>query len=118
MVVELKQISQKDRHEVELQKNHINKLNSLVNYKNISSFSKNLLKEFIFYNYLSNEAIQLKRDTSINFFLLSKLIIIHNSLLFKKQFILNFFLGFKAGEFFFTRAKFSYLKKNKKAIKR
>ena len=58
------------------------------------------------------------RPEKINKFFISLFFLISNGKVFKKIFILNFFLNFKIGEMLLNRSKFSYLKKNKKTIKR
>lgn len=60
----------------------------------------------------------LNRSCAICVFMLNSNFLIYNGINFKKLIILKFYLNKKAGEFFFTRSLFSFLKKNKKITKR
>ena len=64
------------------------------------------------------QVLTTKRIERINFFFLSLFFFISNGKTIKKIFLLKFYLNLKIGEMFLTRSKFSYLKKNKKIIKR
>jgi hypothetical protein len=77
----------------------------------------NTLKILFFKNNNYNNNVIL-RTFKFNFFNILKYFFFNNGKFVKKFFVLKFFLNLKAGEFFLTRSKYLFLKKNKKLIKR
>jgi len=85
----------------------------------LDNFNINTLKKSLPIKKKNSLKIEvLQRNWSLNFFNLSNFFLLKNGKFLKKIYILSFFLNYKFGEFFNTRSKYVYLKKNKKTIKR
>lgn len=77
--------------------------------------SKFIAKFLLKKNYRLNQKNKIwARNSIIPFFLLNKTVIVHNGKLFKKLFVTREKIGYKFGEFIFTKTRPKIFKKKKK----